>query len=831
MASPFEIFRKNQRLWMAGAVFIAVVAFVIAPMLEMRGGDQGPNPVVASWNGGSLRFAQLQRDQNDLGLVNRFLRELASKVIAKGGMPGVPGFSPDLSTVGVSPSTNPGFIVERHLLNTEAQRLGIRFDDSAVTLFLQRFVDGRMSGKDIQELMVKSTDRRLTMPLFSRVLREELTYQELRRLTSSSLAFADIRDSRTVGYPILTTPSKNWREYLKTARRAKIQAYPVNVRDQLESVTSTPSDTELRRLYDEGKQIVRHEGMPDTQPAFMKPATANIEFASIEVEKLVAAEIAKLSEETLRNAYETRVLQNEFRVPIETKPEEAAPAEGKEEAAAPAETAPAETTDAEAADKKSEDENKPSEGEKNPPQPETPKPETPQPETPQPETPQPETPQPESPAPDSQSKLVPEDRSVRLVSYQDEETKPADAPETKEETPPAEPKETDRPSQEPPAENPPAENPPAETPAPETPATDAPSATLSLGDALPPLPPDIPLPPPPAPMRTQTFDEVKDQIARDLALEAAVKIADERIENVYSAMRIYQSELLTYESLTKQPGAPKTEEPTKPNIADLAKEFELDYGTTGTVDALSIQLAPIGRSILNLRNVEMGQEPTGTPAIVDNVRGLGERFTPLTATDQIGGEIVFYVFWKTELEQPQTPSFESVKEEVLAVWKLQEAQKLAETKARDIASKVGSGKLEDVLTTDEEKKFVVEPAPFTAINQMYLMLLRFNGGRGEREVNSIDSLQPVDMSFMDTVFNAQPGEAVVAPDERRSVYYVVKVLETSPSTDELLATFQRSPKESVGTLVTRENSGSIESYRASIFERLQFRQYHIPGLE
>jgi hypothetical protein len=58
MASPFSIFRKNQRLWMAGAVLIAILAFVVAPMLESfsgygRSSRPGANAVAASWSGGS----------------------------------------------------------------------------------------------------------------------------------------------------------------------------------------------------------------------------------------------------------------------------------------------------------------------------------------------------------------------------------------------------------------------------------------------------------------------------------------------------------------------------------------------------------------------------------------------------------------------------------------------------------------------------------------------------------------------------------------------------------------------------------------------------------
>lgn len=833
MASPFEIFRKNQRLWMAGAVLVAIISFVVAPMLEYfsgaQGGQSSVNPVVASWNGGVIRQKQVALDQGDLILANRFLGELASTVMAKGGIPAVPGFQPEAGALGITQLNNSPeeVILFRRLMLSEAARHGIQFDDKAAKLFLQRFVDGKLSGSEIQAIMVKSTDRQLTMPQFTRFIKDELAFQEMERLTTSGLFFQDVRDSRVVGFPALSTPSKNWREYLRLNQTAKIKAYPVNVRDFLDKVTATPSDKQLKELYESGRNIIRTSGMLDSQPAFMLPATAEIEFASIDLEKVITEEMAKISEDVLRAEYETRVKANQFRVPIETEkkpdtsglPSADVPATTPDKAAVPTE-APAATTEQPAA---------PAETPAVPAE----KPASPTEETPKP----PVLDNPGESDDDKQSRSESSRDQVRLVSFQEEKPPVAEAtpagttPSAEPATGTSEPATGTPAPQDTPSTTAPTTTAPAETgeskPAEsaQAPAASEPTAALNLGEkpAAPGQDTTAPEAPAVAPMRTQTFDEVKSQIAREMATATATKIVDDKFEQVYSAMRIYQAELSTYQSQSqsKQPGGEKLEAPVKPDLNALAKEYGLDYGTTGVVTSESIALMPIGRSSVN---VGANSQPIPVPRFVEAYTGLGELFNPLQSVALAGQSTLRFVFWKTEIELPSTPSFEAAKESVAAVWKVQEAQKLAETAAKEIAGRVGSGQIEDALTSDIEKKLVVEPSPFTAMNRLFLMFMQLRMS-GADEVSQIDQLQPVDMGFMETVFAAKPGDTVVAPDRQRTVYYVVKLIETAPPTEELLANFQRAPTEGVSALVSRGNQQSIQAMQMSIESRLGFRRY------
>ncbi|MFM8214555.1 MAG: hypothetical protein ACKN82_07955, partial [Pirellula sp.] len=86
MASPFSYFRKNQRLWMAVAVLIAILSFVVAPMLQsFTGGGarfnrRDANSKAASWTGGSITRDQLDVELGELAVANTFLKKLAFDV-------------------------------------------------------------------------------------------------------------------------------------------------------------------------------------------------------------------------------------------------------------------------------------------------------------------------------------------------------------------------------------------------------------------------------------------------------------------------------------------------------------------------------------------------------------------------------------------------------------------------------------------------------------------------------------------------------------------------------------------------------------------------------
>ncbi len=787
MSSPFAIFRKNQKLWMAGAVFIAIVSFVIAPMIEYfsgsrrsgRGGNSsrgGSNPVLASWTGGSIRMHELDREWQQVYWANTFLRKLAIDVREKGGMPNVPEFAQDLSLVGItSDRDSKERIVERKLLVAEANRMGIHFDDESVKVFLKRFVDGKLDGDQIKAALKVATNGQMNLFDFNRTMREELAKNEVLRLAGTGLRFEDRRESRTLGRPALTTPSKNWQDFLKFNRAAKIQAFPVFVNDFESQVKNKPTEKEVQEIYKTGKDVTRSRRTIATQPAFRRPKTSNFEFVSIDVEKIITEQMALVPEETLRAEYERRVKEKQFRVPVA---QEAVGSPATEPSVPANTTNPAPTEGAPAS----------------PPVSETTPPSAP--------SVAPDGPPAVPPVlvdPKDNASLIRKNSNIKLVSFQEE--KPAVATQS-ESAAPASPVGATEPAgqNEPSAKIEVSDPKPIETAPglPTFPQAGVPQTGDGIAEST--------------PMRTKTFDEVRDQIAREQATAIAYKVVDERIDELVGPMSIYQSEVRAYQSDLSQK-VKTAKSPAPIDLAKLGKDLGFEHGTTGMVDQESIQGTSIGTSFVM---PGQGMQPFSFAALVNESEGFGELHNPVVSLGFTGGN-KRYLSWKTEETQPMTPSVDAVRTQIEEVWRKQQAYKLAETRAREIASKVGSSTLKDALATPEEKTLVQEPANFTWFNPMSARM------ESRLQLSNVELLQPVDDTFMETVFACKPNETVVAPDSNKTVYYVVQVLELTPEINSLFERFASAPLEGVSTVSQLESDRALQPWFQNLQKQLGFR--------
>jgi len=312
-------------------------------------------------------------------------------------------------------------------------------------------------------------------------------------------------------------------------------------------------------------------------------------------------------------------------------------------------------------------------------------------------------------------------------------------------------------------------------------------------------------------MRTKTFEEVKDQIAREQATGLAYKVVDDRMGEMIAPMSIYQSEMRAYQDAI----ALKVRNAKAPDPIDLAKlglEFGFEYGITGMVDQESIQAAPIGSSF-----VMLGQrnQPFSFAMLVNESSGFGELRTPITSLGFTGGN-KRYLSWKIDESQPMTPSVDSVRDPIVEVWRKQQAFKLAEAKAREIAAKVGSASLKDALTTPEEKTLVLEPAVFTWFNPM------FARQESNLQLSNVELLQPVDDAFMEAVFSSKPNDTVVASDSNKTVCYVVQVVELTPS-EALYEKFASAPFEGVTTVSQMESDRALQPWFQNLQKQLGFR--------
>jgi hypothetical protein len=299
-------------------------------------------------------------------------------------------------------------------------------------------------------------------------------------------------------------------------------------------------------------------------------------------------------------------------------------------------------------------------------------------------------------------------------------------------------------------------------------------------------------------MRTQTFEEVRDIIAREQAAGQAFRTLDQRVSEIRDLMEIYAVNQRAYERAVAEKD--KTAQAPEPlNLQQIADKYGFQYGRTGLVDVRTASTLPIGRSRvtrgIRMQPFEFFQlirlDPD--PYESDN---LGNLFVPLTSSSVL----TRFIFWKVEHKPAATPSFEAAKESVESLWKVQQAAELAERSARDLAARVGNSSLVESLDDEAQRALVARPNPFTWYNAMFANF--------DVQLSTIEGLQPIGNDFMEAVFSAAPGESIVVPDYSKETFYVVKVISYSPSDEELLTRFSSAPN-TTGV----QNAASLDSAR------------------
>ena len=813
MASPFSYFRKNQRLWMAAAVLIAILSFVVAPMLQSftgRGsvsGRRDANAKAASWSGGSITQDQLDIELGELAVANTFLKKLAFDVREKGGFPKVPEVRPDFALVGITPDTrDPSSILERKILAAEANRMGIHFDDQSVKTFLQKFVDGKLSGEQIQKALREVSGGRMSLVDFNRLMKEELAKNAVLRLANGGQRYEERANAQGLPTAVLSPPSKNWQYFTRFKRRASVETYPVFVKDFEESIDGKPTDKELRELFDKGKELTRINQPILTEPAFMTPELADFEFIACDIEKIIDEEKTKITEELLRSEYERRAKEKVFDVPMteeekkalqekieqekkEQQAKEPAPANlpptlDNPDSPAPAPAPAAEPAAAPAAE----------------PAP-APAPE-PAPAPAAEPAPAPAAEPAPPPAANPQTSLT-QNQPTRLVSFQDPAPQPpaeAPAPVTPAPVTPA-PVTTA-------AETPAAVPQVTEVPATALPATETPSAAPSaVPQAAPPEAPAVP-------MRTQSFEEVKEALARELAAGPAFRVLEQRVNEMRDLMEIYAANRRAWERAVAEKDS-SMKEPEMLNLQQIADKYGFQFGRTGLVDVRTASSLPIGRSRVS-RGPRM--QPFEFPNLIRfapnplESDSLGNLYMPLQST----ALLTRYLFWKVAHEASSTPSFETARESVTSVWKMQRAAEKAESKAKDIATKASASSLAESLGSDTERGLVVRPTPFSWFNPLMADF--------DIQLSNVENLKPLDNDFMEKVFAAEPGTTLVASDAAKEIFYVVKVLDFSPSEEDLMLSFSAAPNTGgVQNVSNMESSSLIRSWFSTVQKQLGFQ--------
>jgi hypothetical protein len=297
-------------------------------------------------------------------------------------------------------------------------------------------------------------------------------------------------------------------------------------------------------------------------------------------------------------------------------------------------------------------------------------------------------------------------------------------------------------------------------------------------------------------MRTQTFEEVRETIARELATGDAFRLLEERIAEIRDIMEVYSVNHRAYEQAVREKDK-SLKEPDRPDLQSLADKFGFQFNRTGLVDARSVSTLPIGRSRvtrgMRMQPMEFSELILREPNPYES-DSPGNLFVPLTSSSIM----TRYIFWKSEHKPSSVPSFDLAKDEVKAVWVAQRAAELAEARAKEIAARVGAETLEDSLETEDDRKLILKPTPFTWLNAL---MANF-----QIQLSTVDGLRPIGPDFMERVFSANEGETIVVADAAKDTYYVVRVVSFTPDNKTLLGRFESAP-----TTTGVRNASSMEA--------------------
>ena len=742
MASPFRVFRKNQKLAFAILAVMAIIAFVFLPSTGTISGGRGADPLaVETSKFGNLRASQLQSLLGQRQHVLGFLASLEAE--ARDQTDVVKNVHAVRSVIG--PATEES-VVDKWLFARQAEELGVVVDDATINEFLKRITADRINSERIANILQQQRGGLSEAQLFA-ILHDELLALRFRQL---------FFQTQPLGVPWVTysiPPGQRCDYYKRLNCYATIETAAVPVERYLKDVADPKDEKVLLEFFDLHKDTIPTSDSPE--PGFRQARKVSLEYLEADQAKFLAA----VTDAEVNQEYEANKEQWDKR-DQEMKPAEPAAKKEAEKKPAPAEGKKSEAPKGEIPKTKDADlpKAKVSPAEKKaekplvaPVPPSAPKPK--------------DADKPASaPKPAGHSAASPAS-PFRLVANAVEKapaTASGKAPEAKPTTPPK----AAEPAKKPEA---PAATPPAQS--------SKLKAQGSKPAAAPHAKPIVPAKKP-EPVKTGPSARLKAEIRERLARQKAARV----LFKLEDTLRGYRIQWTQYDAERRRNA--QATMPPPPDFAVLAKQNGLIAGKTGLVSQPDFETTDLGKSIALGAGEAQGQMTVAKAAFQSKVQ-----YSPELSWDFLGNQ---YLFWKTDEVPDRVPKFsdEGVKEEVLRAWKMVEARKLARAGAEKLkgeAARAGRP-LKEVLADRKEFK-VVRPEPFSWLTYGSVPQESSMFGMSQPRLNRIEGVEYPSTGFMETVFALTPGELGVAANAPETAYYVIRMVEVKPPDAGLFKSF------------------------------------------
>ncbi len=860
MSTPFELFRRHQKVLLAAVTGTAVLSFIVTDATS-NSGEMSPIGVAALvigslavvgwvWGAGegksgekaifggvlglalTLIFMFLGRppatisaatgnisrsDLDDLGRQRSLANSMVSRIYYANSMNQmIARFQPDRARpplFGFGSQNQTQELLISELLNREADELGIEVTDEAAMTFLKQAAKSEFDPKDKEQL---------TQEVFTSAVQQTVaTFPGAKEDTIIEAIRHEMR-ARQAAQVLLggnrMTPADVWDLHGKLNTRQSAQFVSIPVEDFIDK-TAKPSDADLTKTFDEYKSNVpgfTSKGVPEegrpglflqrrVRVAYVEPDYEAIEKLAGEVTE---EEIVARYEQQYKREMPSQDPHGGFDFSdIPRFPEmPLLPNVPKAPAATPDPAAPAPEKPADPA--------KPAEGEK--------------PADPAP----PATDQPADPAaqPDGASLRPRASMLQPVVLIQDqpaaEEAKPADATPAAEapaapatEKPAAPAAEGETPAAPAAEEKPAAEKPAGDEPAP--PAGDKPAEVKPEGDKPATVPLTVPsvdsLDPdgdPAPPVGIPPLDEAKRlHIHDEILAEKTQVLLEEKMgaaRDFMNDLHLGVSEYLNHQKMDEK-AKTKSElskdaispEDATQQLKQYAEKHQLRHSKTPVLLTLEELLSSEDHPLGGARVGEQGR-------VVDILHQsqADVLYSASTAFDL--AQKASFAFWKIEDVAAHIPASldePGMKEKTTQVWRTLQARPLAEKRAKELVNlatqsdkPIAEALAEQTVTGSGSKKvFPISSGEFSWLDRPFVP--QQSRGDSAPRLGAIQGVEGAGPSFMAKVFNdMKPGDTAVVPNEDRSVFYVTRIDKRTPGTPTEAEVMRKQFLESQGDL-------------------------------
>jgi len=740
MSSPLKAFRKHQKKLIVIFGVLLMVSFTVLGTVQQfftpkAPGQQEGEEVIATWEHGEITRAKLQGQRIAQQSAFIFMNALVQEAQKAGGTPQVQMLQGDSSLQGLA---------RQIILAKKAEELGVVVTEDTITQYLSKLTDGAKRTPEQFEAM------------FEQLMRDRrgVNYKGFLRYMRQALMAQDMLLMGTAGLSALS-PGEAKSYHDRMFRQKTVELLALKVDDYFSKVKGEPSQAELEKLYEKGKD--RYTTPPSAEPAFRRRHKIKYGYFKGEAEIFRNREEAKITDDQIAKYYE----ENKDDFKRASLPDDLG-GESPDDAGLPG-TRIDPTPDDNTPNDNSKDEIKDSSTEE----------------------------QPESN--DDQSRNDGRlDEATVFVSLVDDDA--ADKATAEEE--PAEPEDqksagegdqsvdATKKEEEKPTKNGETENGDAKEVDPADVGGEEDTDTGKMPKYRP-------------------LEEVRDQIRTILAKEAVAKeyeenrsftkeqpfqfLRDRALDAAAADVQKYsrkRNRWITYQEL----GRSGAEKPIEPNWESLAEKLNLAYGESPLADVVEIADTDVGKlesegmRIVNLPQMERPQFRQVVQSFAEIAFDEEEKlfkpseFPPDDKPDPNNPVFynnpgdVRYLYWKVAEQEEHTPPLSKIRDEVTETWRMQQARKLALAEAKNrVAEMKGTEKsLAEVFGEDN----VLRPKGFS-------WLSRGGGniavGGGQLDVTEVENVENAGEKFHEAVSRLGEGEVGIATNQDESVVYVVQV--------------------------------------------------------